>query len=152
MRPTEQLRVPLLAGCDDVLVSVLVWVQAWQMQCCGDPFAVGDDVDWTLDDQPDKEWLKAALGADAAARVTYSEESHGGLSDDAPTTRGRVLTIRTAHGRYTATPSGGRTLYPVPGSGLLTGANSVDGSESDISESRLNGYLVELDLDREQAV
>ena len=27
---------------------LLVWVDAWQMQCCGDPFAVGSSVEWTL--------------------------------------------------------------------------------------------------------
>lgn len=35
---------------------LLVWVDAWQMQCCGDPFAVGSRVAWTLS-EPDREWL-----------------------------------------------------------------------------------------------
>ena len=27
-------------------VRALVWVDAWQQECCGDPFAIGDAVTW----------------------------------------------------------------------------------------------------------
>lgn len=41
---------------------VPVWVDSWQYECCGDPFAVGDRVRWTL--RPaDLEFLAPPLGA-----------------------------------------------------------------------------------------
>lgn len=41
---------------------VPVWMDYWQYECCGDPFAVGDRVHWTL--QPaDLEFLAPPLGA-----------------------------------------------------------------------------------------
>lgn len=40
---------------------VPVWVDSWQFECCGDDFAVGDRVRWTL--QPaDLEFLAPPLG------------------------------------------------------------------------------------------
>ncbi|MHA6784578.1 DUF6578 domain-containing protein [Pseudonocardia saturnea] len=41
---------------------VPVWMDSWQYECCGAPFAVGDRVRWTL--QPaDLEFLAPPLGA-----------------------------------------------------------------------------------------
>ena len=115
------------------------------MECCGDAFGVGDEVDWTLDTDPDIDWLEAALGTDLASRIAYVEDHHGGLPDETPPTRSRVLAIKTAHGHYAPQTPGGKTLYPVPGSAVLRDVDRVDGSEAD-PEMRLNGYVVEVEL------
>jgi hypothetical protein len=39
-----------------------VWVDAWQLQCCGKPFGVGSRVSWTLAGRVPS-WVIAALGA-----------------------------------------------------------------------------------------
>jgi hypothetical protein len=116
------------------------------MQCCGDPFAVGDEVEWTLDAEPDLEWLESAVGMDLARRIVYAEEHHGGVPDDTPTTRSKVLAIKTAHSRYAPQTPGGKTLYPVAGSSVLRDVDRVDGSESNLPEMRFNGYVVEVEL------
>lgn len=41
---------------------VPVWVDEWQYACCGEPFAVGDRVSWTLH-PADLEFLAPVLGA-----------------------------------------------------------------------------------------
>lgn len=140
------MRTPHRWLCNSVVVSVLVWVQGWQMQCCGDPFTVGDEVEWTLDADPDTDWLEAALGTDLASRIAYAEDHHGGLPDETPVTRSKVLAIKTAHGRYAPLTPDGKTLYPVAGSAVMRSVDRVDGSESDLPEMPLNGYVVEVDL------
>lgn len=64
--------------------SLRVWVEAWQIQCCGDAFEVGSKVEWTLCEQSDRDWLTSVLGDEFAREITYSEEHHGGLPDERP--------------------------------------------------------------------
>ncbi len=54
----------------------LVWYSAWQMQCCGQPFSVNDRVEWNLAEDPDVDWLEAAIGLDLAVHVTHQEDHH----------------------------------------------------------------------------
>ncbi len=56
-----------------------VWMDAWQLQCCGQPFNVGSTIDWTLAAPSDREFLASVLGDDLAGTVTHHEEHHGGL-------------------------------------------------------------------------
>lgn len=125
-------------------VKALVWMAAWQMECCGQPFTVGDEVEWSLEDDPDREWLEAALGPELASRVTHEEDHH----DQLPTApaNGRVRAIRCAYGRYAPTPGDERVLYPVPGSAELSHVARVDGTEARASQLDFNGYLVDLEL------
>jgi hypothetical protein len=116
------------------------------MQCCGEPFAVGDEVEWFLNDDPDRDWLEAALGMEVAQRISHAQEHHGALPDDAPATRGKVLAIKTAHGRYEALPNDGGVLYPVASTAALRDIDRADGRESDRPDARLNGFIVELEL------
>jgi hypothetical protein len=51
---------------------MLVRVDGWQMECCGEPFAVGSAVWWTLAVASDADRLTLVLGADLASGVTHS--------------------------------------------------------------------------------
>lgn len=125
---------------------LVVWIDAWQIQCCGDPFEVGHTVAWTLSAQPDRDWLTSALDDQVAAAITHAEDHHGQLPDDLPPTRGTVQTIRSAFGRYAAGPgtAAGATVYPVPGSAVLRKSTGADGRERESPSLRFNGYVVEL--------
>lgn len=126
----------------------LVWYDAWQMECCGDSFSVGDSVTWSLSERPDREWLGTAIGAELAAEVSHVEDHHE-LEGDAVDRRGTVLSIRRASCRYAPVPGGDeRVLYPVAGTTEITPAEMADGREGGRSELPFIGYLVELDLDR----
>ena len=116
------------------------------MQCCGDPFQVGQQVAWTLTDQPDVDWLVAAAGEDVARRVTHAEDHHGSLPDDVSATHGKVLAISSAFCRYALVPEGGggKALSLVPGSALLRKAQRATGWEPESPDLRFNGYLVDL--------
>jgi hypothetical protein len=127
------------------LVTITLWVDAWQMQCCGEPFRLGSQVAWTLRD-PDPDWLEVVLGAEASRAVDAAEEHHGGIPEDTEPVGGIVTRIRAVHCRYAAGPGGGsRTLYPAPGSGVLTDVESADGWIADRGEERFVGYVVRLD-------
>jgi hypothetical protein len=68
---------------------VPVLVQEWQQSCCGEPFAVGDSVAWTLEL---REPADVALTAELAREVTVDAEPREGQSG------GRVPTLVRADG------------------------------------------------------
>lgn len=47
-----------------------VYYEDWQLQCCGIPFSVGDDVEWTAIDKHKKHPKLSIL-------IDYVEEHHG---------------------------------------------------------------------------
>ncbi|MDG4772993.1 DUF6578 domain-containing protein [Solwaraspora sp. WMMD792] len=121
-----------------------VWLDSWQMQCCGEPFALGDEVAWTLHD-PNVEWLSEVLGADLAGRVDAAEEHHGGVAASVSVTVGTVASIQTAHCRYAPHADGpDNYLYPVPGSGAVSAVSSADGWPPESEDLRFVGYVVQL--------
>src|SRR5665647_3806107 len=84
-------------------MTELIWVDGWQMQCCGKPFAVGAHVEWRLNDAPDLDWLKAALEPVIARRISYSVEHHDDPLGDHPLRPGTVVAIQAAFCRYAPT-------------------------------------------------
>jgi hypothetical protein len=97
-------------------MGMTVWIDGWQMQCCGEPFRLGSQVAWTLG-AADPDWLEAMLGA--LQTVDAVEEHHGGVPEDTVPTRGTVTHIAAVHCRYAPrSGSESRTLYPVAGSGF----------------------------------
>lgn len=128
------------------MARAVVWYAAWQMECCGDEFAVGDTVSWHLDDAPDPDWYEAALDMQIAQRITHAEEHHP-TDDDFPVLTGRVVGIQRAWCRYGPTEPESKVLYPTSNSALF---EQVDGS--DIPDRRehgeliFNGWVVDLDL------
>ncbi|MGW7524010.1 DUF6578 domain-containing protein [Streptomyces sp. NPDC054783] len=101
-----------------------VFYEDWQMECCGTPFAVGDEVSWPLVAY-DAEGVREGHGYGAGAWV----ENHG--DPDRPAV-GRVHAVDLVHEEYSfrlpdpepgpVKPQGGvvlrgtgRGLEPVPG-------------------------------------
>lgn len=108
---------------------MMIWVDGWQMQCCGERFSVGTRVTWTLR-EPDADWLGTVLGPDV--QVDAAEEHHGGVPEGAPKTTGKVRRIEAVHCGYARPPGAGRTLYPA------------DGWTKGGGELKFAGYLVHL--------
>ena len=133
---------------DSGWVRYVVWVHAWQMQCCGDPFSVGDEVTWTLSDQPDRERLAGALGTSVAGSVTHAEDHHDlwPQGQVAVVGAGRVVSIRSAFCRYAPARTHDGILVPVAGSAVLHDVSRADGWENEADHLRFNGYLVTLDV------
>ncbi|MEZ5096041.1 MAG: DUF6578 domain-containing protein [Nocardioides sp.] len=129
---------------------MLVFVEGWQMECCGPAFEVGDHVEW-MARRPSEEWLAAVLDPGLARRIEHAEEHHHRELSEVYPLRGRVRAIQAAYGRYAESPPGSRMLYPVPGSATLVEVSRADGSQRDTESLDFNGFLVELDPDDSSA-
>jgi hypothetical protein len=97
-------------------MDMTVWVDSWQMQCCGEPFRLGSQVAWTLG-PADNDWLDGMLGPQARPAADAAEDHHGGVPEDTVPTQGTVTGIAAVCCRYADRPGDPRILYPVPGAG-----------------------------------
>jgi hypothetical protein len=128
--------------------GVQIWTEAWEWQCCGEPFAVGDEVEWGLRplSAESRAFLAEPLGTQSAEQLTHGETHHEG-ADDEPTvpTRGRVESIQAVHWRVAPrSRSKPRVLYPVAGTGVVS-RQTADGWEPEPEETvSFAGYIVEL--------
>ena len=126
-------------------MGTTVWVDSWQMQCCGVPFRVGSQVAWTLR-APDRDLLEQILSADSRQAVDAAEEHHGGVPEETAPTRGTVTHIAAVHCRFAPEPGSGPPVARlIPGTGILTEVWSADGWTKDRADERFVGYLVELE-------
>ncbi len=124
----------------------LIWYDTWQMECCGDPYAIGDEVAWSLSGRTDVDWLEVALGTELAAAVTHVEDHHE-VEGDAVVRTGAVLDIRCVSCRYAPTPGEDqRVRHPVEGTTRTWPVQRADGSERSTDDRSFIGYLVDLDL------
>ena len=120
-----------------------VWVEDWQMQCCGEPFSVGDDVAWTV-------------GAIAAAGISPAfdgraelvadwVEDHHDVATQQRRLHGRVSSTRAVFCRWVPdTGSVPRLLVPEAGSGFAAAVDEADGWEVAPDGCGFMGYLVDL--------
>ena len=120
---------------------LIVWVDGWQQECCGQPWAIGSVVDWALTPVSQEHRLTALFSAEAGVLLDTREEHHGGLGDDTERTRGTVIAVRAVQGRQES-KDGGDDLFLVPGSARLTPLTHSNGDE--LRWDGFLGYLVEL--------
>jgi hypothetical protein len=53
-----------------------VWLTNWEWSCCGEPFGVGDRVDFGVERRGPDDWLIATLGVEIARTVDAIESHH----------------------------------------------------------------------------
>jgi hypothetical protein len=127
-------------------MEITVWVDDWQMQCCGRPFAIGSVVSWTARDA-DHEWLTDVLGPDLAATVALAEEHHDGDHDGdcVQMVHGTITSIAAVHCRYSPLPDADpKVFHAVAGSATLTPVDTADGWTPNHDDLKFTGYLVRL--------
>jgi hypothetical protein len=126
-----------------------VWIEDWEWQCCGEPFAVGDEIEWGLLPETDRSYLTGALGIDVANSITHFETHHQLEDDEQPVpTKARVESIEAAYWRL-ARRSGEdpRRLYPVEWTCHLELRDTADGWEPERDDGRrFEGCIVTLTL------
>ncbi len=131
-----------------------VFVESWQWQCCGEPFAVGDTVTWIVAPNVDREWFTNLLHDDAAMPITDVEDHHSTEQGEIERITGTVGAIDAVFCQYAPKPAGPQnSLYPVPGTDVFEPRTRADGwehedhrgpSEGDRWRSFV-GYLVSLE-------
>ena len=132
-------------------MSELVWVSDWHIQCCGEEFAVGDEVWWPLlpAHRAGPYW-EPLLGPTIAAELRHSYEGHE--EPEVPRVPGVVRAIRTVSCRHAPLPppADQRELHVVPASAVIESVDAIDqwyGTDHDPLVLSFCGWLVDLDLD-----
>ncbi|WP_130337701.1 DUF6578 domain-containing protein [Streptomyces sp. BK022] len=122
-------------------MMLTVWVDDWQMQCCGEDFAVGDVVSWTLI-EADPEDYADVVGEKRAEGIGFREEHHGGAGECAAASV-EVLSIDEVHCRYEI-PAGAtdRLHVPVRDTTVLVPVGRADGWARPRPDVSFAGYLV----------
>lgn len=83
-----------------------VWIAEWEMECCGEPFAIGDFVQWPAVPVDRSEWLERLFHGTRIV-VHYSYGAHGDDGDGASLIRnvtGRVESIDAVTSAVVRTP------------------------------------------------
>jgi hypothetical protein len=131
-------------------VREVVWVDEWQMACCGEPFAVGASVEWSVRRDIDRRFLADAVGEELARTVTAWEEHHHEGSVRVESLHGAVSSMVAVSCRY-ALNSRGTVREPLPGTAavvecLSTEALDEKGRLTRDPERVFLGWIVELDV------
>lgn len=129
------------------MTRALVWIDSWQFECCGDTFAVGETVDWTVVRKADRSWLETVVGSEVAQTITHSQDEHGVNEGAEMSMTGRVLAISMASCSYRQSPSERNAIVPVPGTEVLRPVEVADGLGGYTKDLRWNGYVVDLEVE-----
>lgn len=126
---------------DNDVVTLTIWVDDWQIQCCGQSFAPGDVVSWTLL-EADPEDYADVVGSERADEIDFREEHHGQEEGHAATLV-EVVSIAEVHCRYGVPPGATEKVnYPVPGTTVLVPVKDADGWAKARPDVSFAGYLV----------
>ncbi|MFJ3940132.1 DUF6578 domain-containing protein [Streptomyces parvus] len=121
-------------------MTVTVWVDEWQMQCCGENFVSGGVVSWSLMDADPEDYVDI-VGEERAAEIDFCEEHHG-QEEQGPTSL-EVLSIAEVHCRYAMPPGSVDKVHcPVPGTAVLIPVDRATGRAEAQPDARFAGYLV----------
>lgn len=115
-------------------MKVVVY-EGWQMECCGNPFKVGDAVKWSVIEPANPGYL-ADIGI---ATVDFFEEHHHDTTERQLLLSGTVSSIRLLY--FTYMPHG-NTL--IPSKPMLVDARDTEQSHKDIGDYRFSAYVVEI--------
>jgi hypothetical protein len=118
-----------------------IWVEAWQWQCCGDPFEVGQSVSWTVASAIDRDYLATVIGEDAAAKISDYEDHHHVAEGDVRPVGGTVSGIAAVSCQFARQD---RAFYPVPGTAVVEARSRADGWEREDELLKFLGYIVTL--------
>ncbi len=113
-----------------------VYYDSWQIQCCGDPFSVGDMIEWTC--------IAPSLSKNAHGRIIdFDEEHHGSATHTITGTVSKIIVERSEF------PKGQREAWYDMAEVIHEEISHADGWESeykddDTTDRTFWGYIVEL--------
>ncbi|MFI6244837.1 DUF6578 domain-containing protein [Streptomyces sp. NPDC051016] len=122
-------------------MALTIWIDDWQIQCCGQSFAPGDVVSWTLLEVDPGDYANV-VGSERANEIDFREEHHGQGDGHAPTSV-EVVSIAEVHCRYGVPPGATDEVnHPVPGTTVLVPVKEADGWAKARPDVNFAGYLV----------
>ena len=117
--------------------SCRAWYACWQMQCCGDPFKIGDVVKWLVCEPHGEIRAVVDLG-----HLDYWYEAHDTEIQLFYFT-GTVTSIKGLFEQYIQSEDDPRFWFPTKGE--LIDITSADGWEEPKGDLEIIGYIVELE-------
>lgn len=128
----------MTASSDESGVRAVVWVDGWQQECCGDAWALGSKVAWTVE-RSNTDYFQPLF--DPPVTIDWHEEHHAESSAGLAKLEGIVLTIQGVQFDYAPRNGDARAvLHAVPGSARLTPLSRAAGEE--LRWDCFAGYLV----------
>lgn len=118
-----------------------VWLEGWQVACCGTTFEIGSHVDWEAGSERGGSFLRRVLGDDLASSIDFIEDHHGQIDDRVEVT-GEVVNITAAFCRYAPSAEGG--LAPVAGTTRTEARSVVHPEEDGVDGLMFVGYVVDV--------
>lgn len=125
------------------VATKVIWMDAWEFECCAEEFEVGSGVTWMLAvaDQAFKARLTALLGEVEGSRLTHYETHHGPRDDPLAYVAGTAVAIKKVFRSHDA-----RTR-PVEGSYYAehrVSAVKFEDEERD-GAPKFRGYLIDVE-------
>jgi hypothetical protein len=120
----------------------VIFLENWQHECCGRPFATAEVVTWPLTTDLGRDHLGTMLGSEVSARLTAYVERH---SEQVVETRLRVNAIRAVFCEYAPDPDGEhpQALRPVPGTAAFQEMDRVEHRSESLLGMHWVGYVVD---------
>ncbi len=115
-----------------------VFYESWQMDCCGEPFKVGDTVNWTVGEYEKLEPCNTVnLG-----KIDYYYENH--LFDRGPYFEldGKVIGIEILYEKFEPTKL--KPTVSLPVCGVLRETTKVERYEKGFNGMKVTGFVVTL--------
>ena len=149
--PAVDPQILRLVGKCSASVGIMtrVWLTEWEWACCGDPFAVGDEVDFGIDTRTPHPAVADMLGMELVATVDAMESHHEEEFTDR--VRGRVVAVHAltqdvVHRRSLRRPGHGAPPESINASdgdeGAMVGRSFDKGAFLATSPSR---YMIEVE-------
>ena len=118
-------------------METAIWIEDWQMQCCGTSFQIGDTVKWTI-----LKWEFEKPIVDVG-EIDFLYENHAESNDNLFEIEGVVTQILAIHYVYELNT---KTRAHIPISGITVPVNEADGWNEDINdEMEFAAYCVKLE-------
>lgn len=118
-----------------------VWIDNWQMQCCGKPLTVGAEASFDVM-AVDRSFFDPIFGRDVVSSIDWAEERHS-PELELQRVSGRVTGIEGAFYHHRLRTDG-RLYEPIAGSGRTERLESADGDEQSADGHTFMGYIVEI--------
>ncbi len=118
--------------------SKIVLYEDWQMQCCGIPFSVGDDVKWLVCKCEGKPLSAIDLG-----HIDYYYEAHSDDYERLFVLSGKVSQIKALHENHA--PSKDNPRLFIPAEGMLVNVTHANGWDEPVNGMKFSAYVVQVD-------
>lgn len=113
-----------------------IYYEAWEMECCGTPFRLGDVVEWKVSENTD------IISPVDLGHIDYCYDAHSSEGTKLFTLKGKVDSIKLLYHKYEL--QGPESKIYVAVNGALVDADFVQGFDEDYEGLGCAGYVVSL--------